>query len=274
MVFYACRAVVACYNIGIVMKRFVYYMWLGLALAWAPQEAVAVAPLPPPVPADVCAAATEEFLLQMPQKKHTAWAAGQVGPGYSPDTAWVVHHVEARRFHKYAGSMLELFVRAKAWKKGGYKLVGFYDQNVVVKGKAYICITLNFETTAEGMLHHVKQWYDVSAYVPYESEAAVAEAKQRLVQSVHPMTQLLQSVHDQSTAEAAASLLEKDYEALYTQAKYARKWLWPDRKELYQQIEAAGGSVQEFETALYKVQQQGYYGSARLQRVLLSINEG
>ena len=255
-----------------VMKRIVYYTWLGLALVAAPQKAAAVAPVPPPVPAEVCATAMQEFLLQLPQKKHTAWAAGQVGPGYTPDTAWVVRNVDARRFHKYAGSLLELFVRAKAWKKGGYKIADFVAGNVVVNGKAYICVTLYVESETATEIYQVQQWYDVSAYVPYETEAEVAAAKERLAHSVHPMTLLLQSVKDQATADTAAEQIEKEYSELYTQAKYARKWLWPDSRTMLREIEAAGGSVQEFEDALNKVRQQDYYGSARFQHVLLSIH--
>lgn len=221
----------------------------------------------PGIPQSVAQEAAAAMAGKLTQHRHTAWAAGQQGPGCTPQTAWVIKDIATpKRFHKYAGSMLEVMLRAYPWEQKGYTPKDFSSCNTVTNGKAYIVATVIFDT-AEGTCS-LKQWYDVSAYVPFTTEQEAAQARTAVTQTAAKMATLLRSVTDTAGADAAATVVAKEYTPIFRQYKPLYKWLWSNKNDMEQDFRAAGSSMQELDTLLRRLSEKQFYNSAALREAI------
>ncbi len=220
----------------------------------------------PHVPQSMAQEAAAVMAGQLAQHRHTAWAAGQQGPGYTPDTAWRIENLPSpKRFHKYAGSMLEVLLRAYPWEQKGYTPKDFSSCTPVTGGKAYIVATVIFDT-AEGECS-LKQWYDVSAYVPFATEQEATQARSTITQSAAKMTALLRGVTDTAGANAAAVLV-KEYTPVFRKYKSLYKWLWNNENGMEQDFRAAGASMQELDNILRQLSEKQFYNSTALREAI------
>lgn len=129
------------------------------------------------------------------------------GPGQTRKTAWVLSQAPDIGQVDFCS----LFVRCiypdtTPFDEAKLEPAAFYSQKIFADNKAYIHFCLDVFPIGEPgrARYRFHQWFDISAIVPFRSEADVRQAAEQLLSTLQQLSALVDGVHDKASADAAA----------------------------------------------------------------------
>ncbi len=129
------------------------------------------------------------------------------GPGQSRETAWVLSQTPDIG----QGDFCSLFVRCiypdtTPFDEAKLEPAAFYIQKIFADNKAYIHFCLDVFPIGDpgSARYRFHQWFDISAVVPFRSEADIRQAAEQLLGTLQQLSNLVGGVHDKASADAAA----------------------------------------------------------------------
>lgn len=156
------------------------------------------------LPADIL----QQFadMAQTSLKNRPEWS-NMVGPGFTRETAWVLRQMPDIGQTEFCSLFVRLiYSDSTPLDRAGLGTSVFYSEKLFADGKAYIHLCADViptERNAE-IRYRLHQWFDISAIVPFRSEADVRQAAERLIGTIQQLTAVVEGVHDKATADAAA----------------------------------------------------------------------
>ncbi len=132
------------------------------------------------------------------------------GYGFTPQTAWVLRTAPDIRLQETCTVLAGyLFPNTGMLESAGLEASAVYSDKLFTDGKALIrlCVDIIPAGDSPNARYRFNQWFDVSAIVPFRSEADVEQAVIQLGTTLLQMSELADGIHDKASADAAAEQL-------------------------------------------------------------------
>lgn len=191
------------------------------------------------------------------------------GYGFTPQTAWVLREAPDISLQETCTVLAGyLFPETGMLKSSGLEASAVYGEKLFTDGKALIrlCVDIIPAGDSPNARYRFSQWFDVSAVVPFRSEADVERAAIQLGTTLQQMSNLAAGIHDKASADAAAEQLSALEKRAQKQSAGLR-WLTEAEFEkiiLRNRIAPLSTLFAPF----HKLREANYYGSEKLQNTL------
>lgn len=132
------------------------------------------------------------------------------GYGFTRQTAWVLREAPDISLRETCTVLAGyLFPNRDMPESSGLEASAVYGEKLFTDGKALIrlCVDIIPAGDSPNARYRFNQWFDVSAVVPFRSEADVEQAVIQLGTTLLQMSELTAGIHDKASADAAAEQL-------------------------------------------------------------------
>ncbi len=191
------------------------------------------------------------------------------GYGFTPQTAWVLRAAPDIRLQETCTVLAGyLFPNTGILESAGLEASAVYSEKLFTDGKALIRLCVDIIPTGDSpnARYRFNQWFDVSALVPFRSEADVERAVIQLGTTLQQMSKRAEGIHDKASADAAAEQLSALAKLGREQADGLR---WLSEDEFSDLLRKYGHNpVDIFIAPFLKLQEEDYYGSEKLRHAL------
>ncbi len=190
------------------------------------------------------------------------------GPGFSRETAWVLQSMPDIGQAEFCSLFVRLiYSDSTPFDRAGLEPSVFYSEKIFADGKAYIHLCADIIPTEgnAGLRYRFHQWFDISAIVPFRSEADVRHAAEQLIGTMQQLAAVVEGVHDKATADAAADLIPPLRQLAQQQMNGLR---WLSEAEFSQIVRDNKLDLNTLMSGFIKLQEADFHGSEKLRNNL------
>lgn len=217
------------------------------------------------LPADIL----QQFadMAQASLKEIPEWS-NMTGPGFTRETAWVLRQMPDIGQPEFCSLFVRLiYPDSTPLDRAGLETSVFYSEKIFADEKAYIHLCADVIPTEGNAEAHYRlhQWFDISAIVPFRTEAEVRQAAGQLIDTLQQLAAVVEGVHDKASADAAADRIPPLRQLAQQQMNGLR---WLNEAEFSRIVRENKLDLNALMSVFIKLEEADFHGSEKMRNAL------